>query len=84
LRRTAASPGWQVLLKLLDTELQSQEDAARRLSLNRAAPKDEKAAAWETVAANRDARNALLGLVEAEVGKIKKASPQRHGGTEKT
>src|SRR5271156_6481855 len=33
LRQMLLTPGWQVLLKLLDTELQHQEDAARRFSL---------------------------------------------------
>ena len=73
LRHTLAGHGWQVLLKLLDTALQAQEDAARRLSLNRSAPKEEKSAAWETVAANREARMAMVGLAEAEIAKAKRA-----------
>ncbi len=71
LRHTLAGHGWQVLLKLLDTALQAQEDAARRLSLQRTSSKDEIAATWQTVAANREARMALVGLAEAEVGKLK-------------
>ena len=71
LRRLMASAGWQVLLKLLDTELKHQEDAARRMSLIRSAAKEEKLAAWETVAANREARNAVEALAEAEVAKLK-------------
>jgi hypothetical protein len=72
LRYTLAGHGWQVLLKLLDTALQAQEDAARRLSLQRTSSKDEIAATWQTVAANREARMALVGLAEAEVGKLKR------------
>lgn len=75
LRRTLAGHGWQVLLKLLDTALASQEDAARRMSLNRATPKEQRDAAWEMVAANRDARNWLVGLAETEVAKLKKKVP---------
>jgi hypothetical protein len=71
LRYTLAGHGWQVLLKLLDTALQAQEDAARRLSLDRRVPKEEKLAAWETVAANREARMAMVGLAEAEIAKEK-------------
>ena len=71
LRHTLAGHGWQVLLKLLDTALQAQEDAARRLSLQRTSSKDEIAATWQTVAANREARMALVGLAEAEITKAK-------------
>ena len=71
LRYTLAGHGWQVLLKLLDTALQAQEDAARRLSLQRTSSKDEIAATWQTVAANREARMAMVGLAEAEIAKAK-------------
>lgn len=71
LRRMITSAGWEVLLKLLDTALHEQEDAARRMSLQRTAPKEEKLAAWEMVAANREARNAIVVLAEAEVEKLK-------------
>jgi hypothetical protein len=82
LRRMQGSAGWQVLLKLLDTALQYQEDAARRMSLNRATPKDEILTAWGALTANKEARNAVVGLVEAEVeklkrGKAKAGAPQR-------
>jgi hypothetical protein len=74
LRKTLASAGWDVLLKLLDTALQDQEDTARRISLQRGTPKEEKLAAWETVAANREARSALVALAESEVSKLKARS----------
>jgi hypothetical protein len=76
LRRMLGSAGWAVLLKLLDTALADQEDAARRASLDRALPKEQKLAAWEIVAANRDARNAIVALAEAEVEKLKTKIPR--------
>lgn len=88
LRRTLVGAGWQVLLKLLDTALQHQEDAARRMSLQRATPKDEILTAWATVAANKEARNALVGMAEAEVEKLRatkaKNKKWRVTGTTKT
>ena len=83
LRRMLGTAGWQVLLKLLDTTLQNQEDAARRLSLQRATPEGEITAAWKTVAANREARNVIVALAEAESAKGKRgkagAPPQKRG-----
>lgn len=66
LRRMLVGAGWQVLLKLLDTGLQHQEDAARRISVNRATPEGEIATAWKMIAANRDARNFIVSLAEGE------------------
>src|SRR5271156_6583419 len=71
LRRIVASAGWGGLLKLLDTELQRGEDAARRISLAAGTPKEEIVAAWAEVASAKRARNGLLALVEAEVAKLK-------------
>jgi len=71
LRRLVASAGWGVLLKLLDTELQRGEDAARRISLAAGTPKEEIVAAWAEVASAKRARNGLLALAEAEVAKLK-------------
>jgi hypothetical protein len=73
LRRMLGTAGWGVLLKLLDTALQSREDAARRISLAPATAKDDIVAAWAEVAAARRAREALVGLAENEIGKLKKA-----------
>ena len=86
LRRMTSSAGWGVLLKLLDTELQRQEDAARRMSLHRATPKDAIVAAWETVGANREARNAIVALAEQEVRKLEEAKAKKKcaSGTTKT
>src|SRR5208282_1195126 len=50
LRLMVKSAGWGVLLKLLDTGLQQQEDAARRISLAAGTPKEEIVAAWAEVA----------------------------------
>jgi hypothetical protein len=71
LRRTVSTAGWQVLLKLLDTSLQSQEDAARRMSKDAATPNEQIVTAWRDLAGASKARNGLLALVESEVGKLK-------------
>lgn len=72
LRRTLNGAGWQVLLKLLDTELQHQEDAARRISVDAMTPKENILAAWADVAADKKARNRLVAVVEAEVKRLAK------------
>jgi hypothetical protein len=71
LRRMVMTAGWGVLLKLLDTELQGQEDAARRISLAPAVPDGEITAAWKNVAAAKLARNRLVALVDSEIEKLK-------------
>jgi hypothetical protein len=71
LRRMVGSAGWGVLLKLLDTELAGQEDAARRISLAPGMADLEITAAWKQLAAQRQARNAVIALVEAEIEKLK-------------
>ena len=82
LRRMLGTAGWGVLLKLLDTALASREDAARRISLAPATSKDDIVAAWGEVAAAKRAREALVGLAEAEVEKLKVQKPpkQKLGG----
>lgn len=71
LQRLLTSAGWQVLLKLLDTEIRGQEDAARRTSLNDPLQhKDEIVAAWASLASNQQARNKIVELAEGEVGKL--------------
>ena len=65
------SPGWGVLLKLLDMSLAHREDAARRISLAPATAKEQILEAWAEVAAARRAREALVLLVESEIAKLK-------------
>jgi hypothetical protein len=88
LRRMLVGAGWQVLLKLLDTRLQHQEDAARKTSLDRPLTrKDEVAAAWAEFAADKEARNRIVALAEGEVEKLKEqARPKAEcaTGTTKT
>jgi hypothetical protein len=85
LERMVGSAGWRVLLKLLDTELQRQEDAARRDSLkNPLTRKDEVAAMWATLAANKQARNSIAELVEREIGKLEAAKKKRKCATGQT
>ena len=71
LRRLLHSPGWGVLLKLLDMSLAHREDAARRISLAPATAKELILEAWAEVAAARRARKALVLLVESEIAKLK-------------
>lgn len=71
LRRLLHSPGWGVLLKLLDRSLAHREDAARRISLAPATAKELILEAWAEVAAARRAREALVLLVESEIAKLK-------------
>jgi hypothetical protein len=85
LRRMLAMAGWQVLLKLLDTDIQDQEDTARRISKDALTPNEQIVSRWRDVAGAAKARNRMVALAEAEVGKLrKKSSPQRHRGTEKS
>lgn len=68
LRQLSVSPGWQVLLKLLDTELQHQEDSARRSSLeNPLSRKDEIATIWAELAGDKKSRTRLVLLIEREL-----------------
>jgi hypothetical protein len=81
LRRMMAGAGWQVLLKLLDTELQHGEDTARRISVQAGTAKEEILTAWSELAADQRARRKIEALAEAEVGKLKsgkKLQASRH------
>lgn len=72
LERMLGSAGWQVLLKLLDTKLQHQEDSARAQSLkNPLTRKDEIAAMWAQLSADKEARNRIVALAEGEVEILK-------------
>jgi hypothetical protein len=71
LRRLLSSAGWQVLLKILDSELQRQEDAARRISVDPVTPKEDILTAWAELATGKRARNRMIGLAEAEVEKLR-------------
>jgi hypothetical protein len=72
LRRLLSSAGWQVLLKILDSELQRQEDAARRISLVTATSKEDIVTIWQRLAADKHARNRIVELAETEVEKLQK------------
>jgi hypothetical protein len=88
LRRMLTSAGWQVLVKLLDTSLQRQEDAARQDSLRSPlSRKDEIATQWADLAANKKARNEIVILAEGEIEKLKAAKAKKKScatGTTKT
>ena len=73
LRRLLVSPGWQVLLKLLDTSLHHQEDAAREMSKAPGTPGELISSAWKDLAAAAQSRVNMVALAEAEVEKLKKA-----------
>lgn len=74
LRRLLVEPGWRVLLKLLDSELQRSEDAAKRSSLHDPLGLGEGGliATWADVAYAKKARDKIVALAESEVAKLKK------------
>jgi len=73
LRRMTLTPGWQVLLKLLDTALVTQENSARQNSLLKPLQrKDEIAADWAQLAADKEARSRIERMVETEVARLEK------------
>lgn len=85
LERLMTSAGWQVLLKLLDTELRHREDAARRDSLcSPLTRKDEIVAGWAELVADQKARHKIVALIEAEVEVLKAKKRKCDFGTTKT
>jgi len=75
-RKLLLFTGWQVLLKLLDAELQSQEDAAKELTL--ADPlSDEIKRIWIEVAANRRAREWIVATAEKEAAKAEEKKARK-------
>lgn len=85
LERLTTSAGWQVLLKLLDTELRHREDAARRDSLRSPLTrKDEIVAGWAELVADQKARYKIVALVETAVEALKAKKRKCDSGTTKT
>jgi hypothetical protein len=85
LERLTTTHGWQVLLKLLDTELRHREDAAIRDSLcSPLTRKDEIVAGWAELVADQKARHKIVALIEAEVEVLKAKKRQCDSGTTKT
>lgn len=70
LRRLLTEPGWEVLLKLLDKDIRSREDAARRTSLSNPLS-DTLKEVWADVAYAQRARERIVALVETEIRKMK-------------
>lgn len=66
LRLLLAEPGWRVLLKLLDTDIQKLEDAARRRSLSNPLSDDLKQV-WADAAYAQKARERIVILAANEV-----------------
>jgi hypothetical protein len=83
IRRLLTHAGWQVLLKLLDMQLNSQEDAARRDSLNSPLQRaNEIALKWAQLAADKNARNKIVALAESEAETLKATkAKKKNGGT---
>lgn len=88
LQRLEVSAGWAVLLKLLDTTLQHQEDSARKISLSStygsAAEKDQVINAWTELAADKRARNKLIALLDSEIKKVEAKKKRCAPGKTKT
>ena len=73
LRRLSLEPGWAVLLKLLDTDMQKSEDAMKVVSLDRPlANPSELASGWADVAKMKEIRTRMVQLIDAEVQKLGK------------
>jgi hypothetical protein len=73
LRRLTLEPGWAVLLKLLDTDMQKSEDAMKVVSLDRPlANPSELASGWADVAKMKEIRTRMVQLIDAEVQKLGK------------
>ena len=78
LRQLSQMRGWQVLLKLLDTELQHQEDSAKRSSLDNPLKRQtEIAEMWAELAADQKSRTRLVLLLERELRAIEAAKVNR-------
>jgi hypothetical protein len=71
LRRMKFEPGWPVLLKLVDREIEKQDDFAQELSMdNPLGNRDKVAEQWAYVAMLRRARNVMVNLLEEEVRRL--------------
>lgn len=81
LRRLLTSAGWEVLLKLLDTSLAHQEDAAREMSKAVGTSGDQISSAWKELAAAARSRVNMVALVEAEVERLKQSKKCTTGQT---
>lgn len=86
LRRLLVEPGWPVLLKLLDSDIERREDAAKRASLTDPIGIGEGGlkAMWADVAYFKKARNKLVGMAETEVAKLREKKKWQGTGTTKT
>jgi hypothetical protein len=69
LRRLLTEPGWHVLLKLLDNDIQSSEDAAKRESQRNPLGEGMKTA-WVEAAYYKKARDKMLAMLEFELAKL--------------
>lgn len=81
LRRLLVEPGWRVLLKLLDSELDKRKDAAIKHSLGGPLHMDqaELSKMWAQVAYMKSSRDEIVSLAEREVEKLKHATRTQTG-----
>lgn len=71
LRRMSLEPGWRVLQRLGEQEIQREEELARGLSLqDPLGNREQLANAWAYVAMLKRARNRMLEQVAAEILKL--------------
>ena len=66
LRRLRLEPGWPILLNLLDSQVQKQEDALRRASKDDPFNRQNQAG-WARIGALEEARRMLEQTIDAEV-----------------
>lgn len=76
LRRLQVDPGWPVLLKLLDSDIERQEDAAKRRSLDDPLGSSLNAV-WADVAYQKKGRDKIVALIQSEVEKLKKRKKKK-------
>jgi hypothetical protein len=86
LKRLLVDPGWPVLLKLLDSDIERREDAAKRSSLRNPLGISEGGlqTMWADVAYFKKARDLMVGMAEAEVERLKEKKKWQGTGTRKT
>jgi hypothetical protein len=75
LRRLRTEPGWPLFLRLLDRDIQSQEESIRNMSMqDPLGNRDKVAEGWAYIAMMKRVRVRAVMLVDAEVEKLEKTA----------
>ena len=71
LRRLKLEPGWGVMLRILDNDIQHEENAAKVLStIDPLGNREQVANAWAYIAMERRARDRMIWLIDEQIQRL--------------